>query len=108
MAEPTLDVNPLHRQTRITALSGETRPDRLTDAESSHGLGTATKEETKPEGETRKERVLAHAMFTPGRQAGCICVRLDLNSNRWRMIRLIVRLLRPALGSGRSRVCQPY
>src|SRR6476659_1046043 len=77
MAEPTPDVNPSHRQTRITALSGETRPDRLTDAESSHGLGTAANEETKPEGETRKERVLAHAMFTPGRQAGCICVRLD-------------------------------
>ena len=83
MAEPTPDVNPLHRQMRITALSGETRPDRVTDAEPSHGLGTAANEETKPEGGTRKERVLAYAMFTPGWQAGCICVRLDLNSNLW-------------------------
>ena len=75
MAEPTPDVNPLHRQMRITALSGETRPDRLTDAEPSHGLGTAANEETKPEGETRKEHVLAYAMFTPVGRPGVFVSR---------------------------------
>ena len=73
----------LRQRSRIAPLSGETRPDRVIGAVREPWLGYSRQRRNQPKGETRKERVLAHAMFTPGRQAGCICVRLDLNSNLW-------------------------